>query len=49
MTTLQERLLLHDFVCHEFGYDDMGTMLERYAMSPDNSTEVKVSTVGRFT
>ena len=29
MTTLQKRLLLHDFVCQEFGYDDMGTMLER--------------------
>ena len=29
MATLQERLLLHDFVCHEFGYDDMRTMLNR--------------------
>ena len=29
MTRLQSRLALHRFVCREFGYDDMDTMLER--------------------
>ena len=29
MKALQNRLVLHRFICREFGYDDMRTMLER--------------------
>ncbi len=28
-TALQNRLALHHFVCREFGYEDLRTMLER--------------------
>ena len=31
---LQNRLALHRFVCQEFGYDDMRTMLERLGSAP---------------
>ena len=34
--SLQNRLVLHRFVCREFGYEDMGIMLERLAdAAPD--------------
>ena len=34
MTSLQNRLALHRFVCQEFGYDDMRTMLDRLRDAP---------------
>ena len=34
MTPLQNRLALHRFVCQEFGYDDMRTMLDRLRDAP---------------
>ncbi len=34
MTPLQNRLILYRFICREFGYDDMRTMLERLGSAP---------------
>ena len=34
MTPLQNRLVLHRFVCREFGHDDLRTMLERLGSAP---------------
>ena len=34
MTLLQNRLALYRFICLEFGYDDMRTMLERLGSAP---------------
>lgn len=34
MTPLQNRLTLYRFVCREFGYDDIRTMLERLGSAP---------------
>ena len=38
MTSLQNRLALHRFVCREFGYDDMRTMLDRLRDAPAGFT-----------
>ena len=34
MTVLQNRLTLHRFICREFGYEDLGAMLERLGDAP---------------
>ena len=34
MTPLENRLVLHRFLCREFGYDDMEAMLERLRDAP---------------
>ena len=34
MTPLQSRLVLHRFVCQEFGYEDMHAMLDRLREVP---------------
>ena len=38
MTTLQDILVLHHFICREFGYDDMDAMLDRLRDVPPTFT-----------
>ena len=33
-TPLQNRLILHRFICQEFGYEDMRAMLDRLRDAP---------------
>ena len=37
-TPLQNRLVLHRFICREFGYDDMRAMLDRLRDAPAGFT-----------
>ena len=38
MTALQNRLVLHRFICREFGYEDLRAMLDRLRDAPAGFT-----------